>query len=182
MEDLNNPNPVMETTKNQNGTSPNPTFPVAGVNYLPNEVEVKKNSDNKLILTNYRLFWQEDNTVRDSKTIVLPVDEISFIGYKSVTNWLLMILGIIWTLSSVIALVSVRGVGFGHSNREDSPVVAKLFGLIAGLALIYFARRKFIVFSSSGGDLVIKADSIANLREWIDAVISARYEYLRLMP
>lgn len=181
MEELNNPNPVMETPTNQNATSPNPTLPIANVNYLPNEVEVKKNSDNKLVLTNYRLFWQEDNTVRDSKTIVLPVDEISFIGYKSVTNWLMMILGIIWTLSSVVSLVSVMGIGFGHSDREDNPVGVKLLSLIAGLALIYFARRKFIVFSSSGGDLVIKADAITNLREWIDGVIAARYEYLRRM-
>ena len=162
-------------------TTANNVTASGGNNYLPNEVEVKKNGDNKLILTNYRLFWQEDNTVRDSKTIVLPVDEISFIGYKSVTNWLLMILGIIWTLSSVISLVSVMGVGFGHSDREDSPVGVKLLSLIAGLALIYFARRKFIVFSSSGGDLVIKADAITNLREWIDEVIAARYEYLRRM-
>ena len=81
MEELNNPNPVMETTKNQNGTSPNSIFPLAGYKYLYRVLVV-------LIILAANTF---SNAQVSDKTIlaILPIEcSANSIGYTTVASWL----------------------------------------------------------------------------------------------
>jgi hypothetical protein len=123
------------------------------------EVLVKKTTSGDLKLTNYRLTWKDSDTI-----VVLPVDAIDFIGYKRQTNWGLLILGV---------LMAFSGLGWVASSSSESKGGA-LFMMLIGVVLVFLSIKKFIVFATSGGEMLLKSDVLEKLDEWIDAVSAER--------
>jgi hypothetical protein len=123
------------------------------------EVLVKKTTSGDLKLTNYRLTWKNSDTI-----VVLPVDAIDFIGYKKQTNWGLLIFGILMVLS---------GLGWVANSRSDGQG-GGLFAMLIGAVLAFLSIKKFIVFATSGGEMLLKSDVLEKLDEWIDAVSAER--------
>jgi hypothetical protein len=123
------------------------------------EVLVKKTTSGDLKLTNYRLTWKDSDTI-----VVLPVDAIDFIGYKRQTNWGLLIFGI---------LMIFAGMGSFAASRSDNQGVGFLIMAVGGL-LAFLSIKKFIVFATSGGEMLLKSDVLEKLDEWIDAVSAER--------
>jgi hypothetical protein len=126
--------------------------------YMPNEVELFKSDDNSLILTSHRLFYQNSST-----TIALTVDEISFIGYKRKINYLLLILG-----------VSILIIGLGSLSISKYGLIV----LVISALLIYASIKKYVVFATAGGEMVIEGN-FNNLRAWIDKVFMAKENLIK---
>lgn len=129
--------------------------------YMADETEIHTNSSRTLILTTHRLFYQNSDT-----TIALAVDEISFIGYKRQTIYLMMIFG---------AIISLAGI-YGASISKGGYVFA-----ILGIIMIIFSRTKLLIFATGGGEMSIQGDGIVgDLRIWIDKIFWAKENLIKL--
>ncbi len=142
----------------ENTTLPHPQQ----ATFMGTETTLKQSG--RLLLTNYRLMWMDGNSTKSAVGVVLPVKDISYIGYKSVTSWFMIIFGIFLMLGGLGAWVGLRNDG----------TALGIMLITFGLLLIFGARSKRIVFSTSGGDLEVRDNDLGNLRDWADAVMEAK--------
>jgi hypothetical protein len=134
---------------------------------LSYEVEIKKSACGRLILTNYRIIWRQKSIFNMVEEVSMPIDEISFIGFKRITNPILIILSILLILCFSVMLLMPS-----HDKTQN------YVGIGLGLFFLIIAQIKVIVISSSGGDLNIFSGVLNNLREWIDAIFFAKHEFV----
>jgi hypothetical protein len=133
--------------------------------YMPNEVELFKSEGGSLILTSHRLFYQNSRT-----TVALAVDDISFIGYKRTTNYIMLIIG------GLLGILGVAALGTGDIKGGQGSI--GLFLALGGIVLILAARKKYVIFATSGGEMLIN-DNLADLRSWIDKVFIAKENLIK---
>ncbi len=152
----NEPETVIENT----ASGINENKQVASSSKAKIEAVIKQSSNQFLKLTTSHLIWEKASTI-----IVLPVEDISFIGYKKDTNILKIIFGVLLCLIGLML--------FGAGRNNDMALFS-LVSILAGIGLIATAITRFIVFATSGGELPVLTNEIGNLKEWINAVLTQK--------
>lgn len=118
---------------------------------LPNEVELLRSNQDKVILTNQRIQLEDREWGRSSRISIFLEDISSIqVHYKSTILWLLLA-GLSFLVLAYLAFVQ-----YTYSNRygysgDDGPLGAAIAGVVIFILLWRFSRRHIISIHPDGG-------------------------------
>lgn len=138
------------------------------MNLLQNEIKIGSTNDDKIVLTNFRIFQQEQK-FGSNYHLSLHLEDISSIEMHYKSSPILLILGILFSFLGIYTLLM--------SNFQDTLVLAILFIGILFLLAWWFTRRFAVSIKPNGGrslDCFFEATSNEAINSFLNLLEQAK--------